>query len=292
MSYAVVTDTSANLPTPLTRERDISVLPFSYYVEGVERTCLDTEAFNGTAYFDLMRHGTLVTTSQINPQRYLDCFEPLLEAGRDILFVGMSSGISGSYHCAEIAAEELQPRFPDRQIALVDTTGASLGEGIPVLKAADYRDAGVPLDEAVTKLKEQCRCMYQVFIVDDLMHLRRTGRLSSALAIVGSLLQIKPILKGNERGQIVNFAKVRGRRKAIESLAERYDAFVKNAPEQIVGIAHADCAEDAEFLASLLRRNHPPKEIMTVMYEPVTGSHVGPGTLALFFQGDRDVRGK
>ena len=292
MSYAIVTDTSANLPTPLAEEHGIPVIPFSYFYGGKEYTCTDTEQFDGAEYFNLMRHGTLITTSQINPQRYVEVLRPLLAAGQDILFVGMSSGISGSFHCAELASEELLPDFPDRRIELVDTLGASLGEGIPVLKAAEFRQDGVSLEENAARLRELCRCMYQVFIVDDLMHLRRTGRLSSALAIVGSLLQIKPILKGNERGQIVNFAKVRGRRKAIEALAERYDTFVRNAPEQIVGIAHADCAADAEYLATLLRRNHPPKEILIVMYEPVTGSHVGPDTLALFFHGDKDVRSK
>ena len=118
------------------------------------------------------------------------------------------------------------------------------------------------------------------------------GRVSGAVALVGTMLQIKPILKGNEKGQIVTCAKARGRHKAIEALAKRYDDYVVDAGEQTVGIAHADCPEDAAYLAQLLRKNHPPKEIMTVMYEPVTGSHVGPGTLALFFLGGNDVREK
>ena len=134
--------------------------------------------------------------------------------------------------------------------------------------------------------------MYQVFLVDDLFNLKQNGRLSNAASIVGTVLQIKPILKGNEQGQIVCIAKERGRRKAIRALADRYKAYVKDAKQQIVGIAHADCAEDAEYLGGLLREAARPKSILSVLYEPVTGSHVGAGTLALFFLGGEDVRSR
>ena len=134
--------------------------------------------------------------------------------------------------------------------------------------------------------------MYQVFMVDDLFQLKRLGRLSNAASVVGTVLQIKPLLKGNEQGQIVCIGKERGRRKAIRALAERYRDYVKDAPQQTVGIAHADCPDDAEYLSSLLRESARPKSILTVLYEPVTGSHVGAGTLALFFLGDEDVRSK
>ena len=132
--------------------------------------------------------------------------------------------------------------------------------------------------------------MFNVFTVDDLMHLRRGGRLSNLSAVVGTVLQIKPLLKGNEEGKIVAFSKVRGRKRSIETLAEYYDKLVVEPEKQIVGIAQAACREDAAYLASLLRKNHPPKEILTVEYEPVTGSHVGPGALALFFEAREGVR--
>lgn len=292
MSFAIVTDTSANLPTPWLRKNHIGVIPFHYTYAGKEQDCLDTEAFNGSAFYTSMRNGILVSTSQINPQAYIDCFSPLLEAGEDILFIGMSSGISGSFQSAQLAMSQLKESYPDRQFRMVDTLGASLGEGIWVIKAVEWRDAGVSLDEIARRLLTLRRNMCQIFMVDDLMFLKRTGRVSGAVALVGTMLQIKPLLKGNEKGQIVTCAKARGRRKAIKLLAKRYDELVVDAGSQIVGIAHADCEKDADLLATLLMRNHPPKQILTVMYEPVTGSHVGPDTLALFFQGASDVRSK
>ena len=292
MSFAIVTDTSANLPSPLLKANDVTVIPFYYRVNGLEQTCLDTEAFDGAAYYGAMREGTLASTSQINPQAYLDHFEPLLAAGQDILFVGMSSGISGSYQSATLAMSQLRESYPDRQFRLVDTLGASLGEGILVIKAIEFRAQGLDLSETARRLLTMRHNMCQIFMVDDLMFLKRTGRVSGAVALVGTMLHIKPLLKGNEKGQIVTYAKARGRRKAIEALAKRYDEQVVDAGSQIVGIAHADCPKDAQFLADLLNKNHPPKEIMTVMYEPVTGSHVGPDTLALFFMGGDDVRSK
>ena len=288
--FQVITDTSANLPSELAQSSDITVIPFPYFVNGAPHTCLDTEGFDGQTFYGAMREGAEVTTSQINPQRYLDVMKPILRKGLDILFVGMSSGISGSFHCAELAAEELAEEFPDRKIRLVDTLGASLGEGLLVVKAVKEKLRGLDLDDVYERLLSLRHRLCNVFTVDDLQYLRKGGRLSNLGFIVGTLLQIKPLLKGNEEGKIVAFAKLRGRRKAIEELAKRYDEYVVDAGEQTVGIAHADCPEDAALLAKLLRRTHPPKEILTVGYEPVTGSHVGPGTLALFFEAREGCR--
>lgn len=282
--FQVMTDTSANLPSELLRINDITCIPFPYFVNGARHTCLDTEGFDGETFYGAMREGAEITTSQINPQHYIEVMKPILQRGLDILFVGMSSGISGSYHCAEIAAEELGADFPERRIRLVDTLGASLGEGLLVLKAVKDKLAGMSLDSVYEKLMDLRHRLCNIFTVDDLKYLRKGGRLSNLSFIVGTLLQIKPLLKGNEEGKIVAFAKLRGRKKALEELAKRYDEYVVDAQEQTIGIAHADCPEDAELLAELLRRNNPPRDILTVGYEPVTGSHVGPGTLALFFE--------
>ena len=293
MQFRIVTDTSANLPSELLEQHGIPVIPFSYYVNGGEEAnCLDTRKFNGKRFYDQIRAGARVTTSQITPQRYIDTVRPYLENGEDILFISMSSGISGSFHCSELAKEELAPEFPERKIMLIDTLGASLGEGIPVLRAVECREKGMSIEETTEFVRTLCDRICQVFTVDDLMYLRKGGRLSNMKAIVGTMLRIKPLLKGNERGQIVSFAKCRGRKHSIQALAERYDMFVKDPGEQIVGIAHADCEEDANYLISLLNKNNPPKEILTVCYEPVTGSHVGPDTLALFFEAVEGVRTK
>lgn len=281
--FQVITDTSANLPTELAEQNDIIVIPFTYYVNGIRHACTDTGGFDGDAFYGAMRDGAEVTTSQINPQNYIDVMRPILQNGTDVLFVGMSSGISGAYHSAELAARELLAEFPERRIRLVDTIGASLGEGLLVLEAVRERNKGLDLDEVYGKLMDLRHRMCNIFTVDDLKYLRKGGRLSNLSFIVGTLLHIKPLLKGNEEGKIVAFAKIRGRKKALEELARRYDEYVVNAEDQTIGIAHADCPEDAQRLVELLRRNHPPKDVLTVGYEPVTGSHVGPGTLALFF---------
>ena len=288
--YTIVTDTSSNLDCNLLKAREIRVIPFSYYIDSREQTCLDTVSFDGAAFYNAMRAGMRVTTSQVTPQRYMDCFAPILEAGQDILFVGMSSGISGSFGSAQIAAAQLREQYPGRRLRLIDTLGASLGEGLLALRAADFRDQGMALDEAADILENLRLTMCQVFTVDDLKYLRMTGRLSNFVALVGSALQVKPLLKGNREGKIVCFSKVRGRRRSIHAMAEQYNEFVYAPGEQTVGIAHADCPEDAALLESLLREKKPPRDIMTVCYEPVTGSHVGPGTLALFFQGDISFR--
>lgn len=288
--YEIITDTSANLDAALLRQQGIGVIPFSFYIDGQETRCTDTEQFDAKAFYNEMRRGTPVTTSQLTPQRYLDCFAPLLAAGRDILFVGMSSGISGSYASAQMAAAQLQEEFPQRKLRLVDTLSASLGEGLQVLKAAEYRAAGIDLDTAADRLLEERHRMCQVFTVEDLRYLRRSGRISNLKAAVGTVLQIKPMLKGDPQGQIVCFAQVRGRKKSIEVLAEQYDRYIEDAENETAAIVHADCLQEAEELARLLQRNHPPRKILTACYEPMTGSHVGPGALALFFYGKASFR--
>lgn len=288
--FTVITDTSGNLPTPLLKKRNIGLLPFVYYMDGKEHTCVDTEAYDGPAFFQAIRDGAVVTTSQINPQTYRDCFEAELREGRDVLYVSMSSGISGSCDSARLAARELAEEYPGRRVEVIDTRGASLGEGLLAVMAADMRDAGLPLEEAAERLDRLTDCMCNVFTVGDLMHLKRTGRLSNLSAILGMVLNIKPLLKGNEEGKIVSFGKLRGRQRAVEALAEIYNARVAEPEKQTVGISHGGCRQDAERLAALLREKQPPKEILIVDHEPVTGAHVGPDMLALFFLADEEVR--
>lgn len=292
MSFCILTDTSANLPTVWVRRHDITVIPFSFFIDGKERTCTDVEEFDGKTYYDAMRKGLTVTTSQIHPQRYIEYMKPLLERGKDLLFVGMSSGISGSYASAEMAAATLREEYPERTIRLVDTLGASLGEGLVTLRAAELRAKGKTVDETADALLELRRRICQIFTVDDLSYLRRGGRISHVSAVVGAMLNVKPLLKGDEEGRIVSYGKVRGRVRAIKELVDRFAALAVRPELQCVGISHGDCPEDAAYLEKLLRERCAPREILTVCHEPVTGSHVGPGMLSLFFEGDGDVRRK
>ena len=291
MSFAIVTDTSANIPTPLAKKLDITVIPFSYFIDGKEYTCLDTEAFDGRSYYDSIRSGTVVTTSQVTPQRYIEWFEPILEGGSDILFIGLSSGVSGSFQSAVMARVQLAEKYPDRTILLVDSLGASLGEGLLAIKASDFRKEGKSIKEVFDLVSDIRDRTCQIFTVDSLAHLRRTGRCSNITAVIGTLLHIKPILKGDETGHIVSFKKIKGRRTAIEALAKLFRQYATSPENQIIGISHGDCIEDAQTLKSLINEYCSPKEIITVCHEPVTGAHVGPGMLALFFEGDDKVRG-
>ena len=288
MSFAIMTDTSANLPDAFLRLHEIRCIPYSFMIDGAE---LDKDfVFEGKRFYDDMRRGRIVTTSQIPPQRYADFFRGELEKGRDVLFVSMSSGISGSYNSACIAAEDLRAEFPERKLRLVDALGASLGEGLLAVWAVRYREEGLDVDAAADRLLERRYAMCQVFTVDDLRYLKRGGRLSNLAAAVGAVLQIKPLLKGDGEGRIVCFEKLRGRRRAIEAMAEKFDEFALPQSGQTVGVAHADCEADMNYLISLLRRKRAGVSVMSVCYEPVTGSHVGPGTLALFFEGDPSFR--
>ena len=290
MSFAVLTDTSGNLPKRLTDEKNIGVIPFFYNVNGKDLTCLDIESFDGESFYRDMKNGQVVTTTQITPQQYADFFEGYLQQGLDVLYISMSSGISGSFNSANIAAGMLKESYPERSVRTIDTRGAALGEGLVALQAAACRDEGLSLEETVERMERLSTRMCNVFTVDDLMFLKRGGRLSNLSAIVGTVLNIKPLLKGDVDGQIVAFAKLRGRKRSIEALAEKYETLAVAPETQTVGVVNAACREDAERLIELLKRKRPPKEIVSVDYEPVTGCHVGPGALALFFEGGDDVR--
>ena len=288
--FRIVTDTSSNLPTAYLQAENITVIPFTFHTESGEQSCMDTASFDAKAFYTAMRNGEKVTTSQIPPQRFVDNIRPMLENGEDVLFVSMSSGISGSYASSKIAANQLAEEFPERKILTVDTYSASLAEGIVVMRAVECRKEGLSIDETYQILRALRHRIAQIFTVGDLRYLKRTGRLSNLEAAVGTVLQIKPLLKGDPQGKIVCFAKVRGRQRAIEEMAKRYEELVVSPETQTVCISHADCEADAQILASMLRRSKPPQDILIVDYEPVTGSHVGPGALALFFVSDDNVR--
>ena len=293
MSFKIFSDTSCNIPMSRLTDAGVDLIPFSFYdrekIEDV-KNCIDIDSFDGNSFYTSIRNGKVFNTSQITPQIYYDYMEPVAKEGTDILYVGMSSGISGSYNSSLAAKKMLEEEYPDVKFYFHDTKAASLGEGIAVFKAIELRNQGYTIEETYNYLENMAKNIYQVFTVDDLKSLSRTGRLSNAVAIIGNLLNIKPLLKGNENGQIINFDKVRGSKKAMIALADKYNQLVVNPQEQIVGIAHANNPEDTQFLIDLINKDNPPKEILSVMYEPVTGSHVGPGTVALFFLGDDNVR--
>ena len=277
----IYTDTSANLTPELIEKYALGVIPFSYTVDGVEQDGAD---FEGKAYYDAMRAGAVVKTSMINVSEFSASFRKELAAGNDVIYVGMSGGISGSANAARIAVEELRAEFPERRIEAIDTYAASLGEGIQAINAAKLLAAGVGFDGIVERILAERRNMCQYFTVDDLEYLTRGGRIGLISTVVGTVLKIKPILMGDEKGRIVLCGKVRGRRQSLLALADRYSELVQDRDDDI-GIAHADDEEGVEVLLAELRKRGFKGECITVCYEPVTGAHVGPGTVALFFSG-------
>ena len=279
------TDTSANLPVSIIREYGIGVVPFSYTVNGKEVPYSAETDFNGKAFYEAMRAGAEVKTSMINVSDFIAAFEQWIAKGDAVIYVGMSGGISGTAHSAKLAAEELLEKYPAAKIAAIDTYAASLGEGFLVIETAKMIERGDPFLKIVKKIELLRKNMCQFFTVDDLAYLRKGGRISGAAAVVGTVLNIKPILRGDENGKIVLCGKIRGFNKSMEALANKYDELVFDKTAD-VGIAHADNPEGAQRLEDILRAKGFSGELLKVVYEPVTGSHVGPGTIALFFMGE------
>ncbi len=276
------TDTSANLPVEIIDEYGIEVVPFSYTIDGVEY--IPEREFDGKAFYAAMRAGSEVKTSMVNAGTFIERFKAALDAGKDVLYIGMSGGISGTANAALMAKQELDEEYPDRKIVVIDTLAASLGEGLLVIKAAEQLRDGAALDAIEEDIRAQVPHMCQSFTVDDLKYLKKTGRVSGAAAIIGNVLSIHPILIGDYEGKIVVKSKVRGMKRTLDALAERYAELVLNKAETI-GIAHADNEEGKAYLVQRLRDKGLTGKCLSVCYEPVTGSHVGPGTVALFFFG-------
>ena len=276
------TDTSANLPVEIIDEYGIEVVPFSYTIDGVEY--IPEREFDGKAFYAAMRAGSAVKTSMVNTGTFIERFKAALDAGKDVLYIGMSGGISGTANAALMAKQELDEEYPDRKIIVIDSLAASLGEGLFVIKAAEQLKDGVALDAIEEAIRAQVPSMCQSFTVDDLKYLKNTGRVSGAAAIIGNVLSIHPILIGDYEGKIVVKAKVRGMKRTLDALAERYAELALSKTETI-GIAHADNEEGKAYLVQRLRDKGLTGKCLSVCYEPVTGSHVGPGTVALFFFG-------
>ena len=276
------TDTSANLPVEIIDEYGIEVVPFSYTIDGVEY--IPEREFDGKAFYAAMRAGSEVKTSMVNAGTFIERFKTALDAGKDVLYIGMSGGISGTANAALMAKQELDEEYPDRKIVVIDTLAASLGEGMFVIKAAEQLKDGASLDAIEEDIRAQVPSMCQSFTVDDLKYLKKTGRVSGAAAIIGNVLSIHPILIGDYEGKIVVKSKVRGMKRTLDALAERYAELALSKTETI-GIAHADNEDGKAYLVQRLRDKGLTGKCLSVCYEPVTGSHVGPGTVALFFFG-------
>ncbi len=284
MSFAVFADGSANLPKSMLE--GISLLPCDYTVDGEPFTYWgDVDSFDAHSFYEGLRNGTVVRTTLLNTSLFLSRFAPILTQGIDIIYISMSSGISGTYNAARIAAQELMDLYSGRFVHIVDSLGCGFGNGLLAVQAAKLSREGVSARDAAAILDQEVPHTCQYFTVDDLNFLKNTGRVSGMSAKIGTVLNIKPILFGDKTGHIISCAKVRGRAKAIETLVKKYEEKRVRSGEQTICISHGDCLQDAEKLASLVREITPEVPITICQHEPFSGAHVGPGMLGLFFRG-------
>ena len=284
MSFSVFADGCANLPKKLTD--GITILPNNYVINGKELVYAgDIDSFDGHSYYEGLRNGDKVQTSLLNTQLFLNHFTPLAKEGKDIMYISMSSGISGTYNAAIAAANELMEEFPDCFIHIVDSHGCGFGNGMLALKAASLSKEGLSCREAAKIMDESVSHSCQYFTVDDLNFLKNTGRVSGVTASIGTILNIKPILFGDSTGHIISCNKVRGRKSAITALVQKYSEKRMETGDQSVFISHGDCLEDATKLSDLVKEANPNAQIEICQHEPFSGAHVGPGMLGLFFWG-------
>lgn len=284
MSFVTFTDGSANLNGKLAE--GITILSCNYSVDDADMVYDgNLDGFDYHSYYEKLGKGSVVRTSLLNTQMFKEAFTPILEQGQDVIYIAMASGISGTYQAAMIAARDLQESYPDRTIHIVDSKTCGLGSGMQAVKSAELNAQGVSAAEAGPILDEYAEHCCSYFTVDDLNFLKRTGRVSGATAMIGTALNIKPILYGTSEAVIVSCDKVRGRKKSIAALADIYQKKAVNPAEHVVYISHGDCEEDALVLAEKVRETGSPKEIVILPHEPFSGAHVGPGMLGLFFYG-------
>ncbi len=286
-SYVVMTDSSADLTAELVEKLGLDVIPLSVNVgEKSFMNYPDEREIGSHEFYEMLRGGANAKTSAVNVDTFVNAMSVHLEQGKDVLYLGFSSGLSSTYNAGAIAAEELRAAYPDRKILTVDTLCASLGQGLLVYLTVQKVLAGATIEEAAAFAEENRLHLCHWFTVDDLFFLKRGGRVSAATALVGSALGIKPVLHVDNEGHLINVSKARGRKNSILALVDRMEKSAINPAKQTIFISHGDCLADAEFLADEVRKRFGISDITINFVGPVIGAHSGPGTLALFFLGE------
>lgn len=284
--FVILTDSSADLGADMVQQLDVQVLPLSFSMgQQIYHNYPDNREIDPHAFYQLLRQGEVATTSAVNVAQYTDALEPLLQAGKDVLILAFSSGLSTTYNSSRIAVEELSEKYPERKLYTVDTLCASLGQGLLVYLAAKLRSEGRSIDEVRDWAEENKLHMCHQFTVDDLHFLKRGGRISATTAVVGSMLQIKPVLHVDNEGHLINIAKARGRQASLKALVDKMEKTAIDPANQVVFISHGDCLEDAHTVEKMVKERFGVKEVYINYVGPVIGAHSGPGTLALFYVG-------
>lgn len=285
MNFEIVTDSSSNLLDETIGRFGLHILPLTFMIDGQQRqSFVKGEKSDLKQFYTMMREGKVITTSLPNMSDSEILLRSLLEAGRDILYLGFSSGLSGTYQAIALLLDNLAAEFPERRVLHVDTLAASGGEGLLVYKAAQMAQAGASIEETRQWVEDNKLKLAHWFTVDDLMFLFRGGRVTRTSAWAGTMLNIKPVMHVDNDGHLIPLEKVMGRKKSILGMLKHMEKTV-DAPinEQTVFITHGDCLEDAEFLRDKIAEKFGVTDIHINYVDPVIGAHSGPGTLALFF---------
>ena len=285
-NYVIVTDSSCDLPAELAQELELAVLPLTLTLGGKEyANYLDGREIGFSEFYGRIRQGEVAVTAAANLEGYPSIMEPILQAGKDILLLVFSSGLSSTYQVSLLAAEELSQKYPQRKILPVDTLCASMGQGLLVYLAARQRGEGKSLQEVRDWVEKEKYHLCHWFTVDDLMYLKRGGRLNAATALVGTALGIKPVLHIDNEGHLINMGKARGRRASLTALVDKMAELAVEPQGQVAFISHGDCLEDAKAVEQMLKQRLGVKKVIISYVGPVIGAHTGPGVVALFFLG-------
>lgn len=287
MSFKILSDASCNLSAEMMDELGIVYKSLNLISEDGSETknYLKDKNFSFKSFYDRLRNKENIKTSLLNVEEFTVAYKEILDEGSDVLAIIISSGISGTYQAAKIAADDLREQYPDRKIIVIDSLCASIGHGLMVYYAAMMRNEGKSIDEVADFVYKNRLNMVHKFTVDDLFFLKRGGRLSGGVAVIGTILQIKPVLHVNNEGKLISLNKVNGRKKSINALFDSLKDNVTNPENQVMAICHGDCLEDAEYLANKIRSEYNPKDIIINYCDPVIAAHAGPGVLALFYMG-------
>ncbi|GAA0762589.1 MULTISPECIES: DegV family protein [Clostridium] len=286
MKTVILTDSCCDLPIDFVKENNIEVMPLRVNIKGKEIKDDLGQSIEYKAFYDMIREGEMPSTSQVNAYEFTEVFEKYSNQGYSIIYIGFSSALSGCVNSARIAKENVEGEISSADITIIDTKCASMGLGLVVYYAASMLKNGASKDEVVAWIEDNKLKVNHWFTVDDLNHLKRGGRVSSTAAIVGTMLNIKPILHVDDEGRLIPVSKVKGRKKSIKGLQESLKERIIKPEEQTIFISHGDCLSEAEHLKDLILDEVQVKEVIINNVGPAVGSHSGPGTIALFFIGE------
>ena len=282
--YVITVNSTVDLPKKWLEERNVPVVPLRYTIDG--ETYEDMGGLSSKEFFQKLRDGKMAITSQVNPEEAKEALEVFVKEGKDVLHLAFSSGLSGTCNSMKIAAEELNEEYPEAKIIVIDTLCACLGEGLLLYKALQQKESGKTLEETAKWIEENKLHICHNVTVDDLNHLHRGGRVSKATAVIGTMVQIKPIIHVDNNGKLQVVGKERGRKKALNKIVDMSVEQAKGWENDIVMITHGDCIEDAEYVASVVRKKMGVDNILINNIGTVIGSHTGPGVVAVFCMGN------